>query len=151
MTPAQSIQDRFGRMTLLTLAAAAVPCGLLLTSGPALLTCTRSTTPEVALLLRNLQGLHLAVLWGCAAIAVVVVGLMLYSVCSFPLRTNAGHVPSAGWKPVELVWTLIPVVILIGAATPAVLGFLVSADAPAHAAATASTGYRCQIGYRSPS
>ena len=151
MTPAQSMQDRVGRMTLLTLAAAAMLCGLLLASGPALLTCTRNTTAEVALLLRNLQGLHLAILWGCAAIAVVVVSLMLYSIASFPLRNNAGTAASRAHKPVELVWALIPVAILMGAATPAVQGFLGSADASAQTVTTASPGYRCQIGYQSPS
>jgi len=149
MTPAQPIYDRVGRMTLLSLAVGAIVCGLLLASGPALVTCTRSSAAMVTILMRDTHGLHLAIMGGCAAVGAVVVGWMLYSIGTFPLRKSTGTGAFHAQKVVELVWALIPVAILIGMATPAVREFLATtAAAPAQ---VSNPGYRCELGLRIPS
>ena len=144
MTPAQPIADRVGRMTLLSLAVGVIVCVLLFASGPALVTCTRSSAASVALLMSNLHGLHLAILWGCAAIGGIVVGFMLYSIATFPFLKGTGTTAFRARAVVELVWALIPVAILIGMAAPAVRGFLATAEAAPTQAS--NPGYRCAIG-----
>lgn len=63
--------------------------------------------------------LHMLVLYLCVAIGVVVFGAILYSVIAF--RKSAGA-KAAQWHEstkVEILWTIIPFLILIGMAVPA--------------------------------
>ena len=69
---------------------------------------------------REVYGLHMMIFWVCVAIAVVVFGAMIYSIWKF--RKSAGAVPDPTLThstKVEVVWTVIPVVILIAMAIPA--------------------------------
>lgn len=63
--------------------------------------------------------LHMAALWVCVGIGVVVFGAMLYEVIRF--RKSKGAV-AHDWhekKWLEITWTVVPVLILIGLAAPA--------------------------------
>jgi hypothetical protein len=68
---------------------------------------------------QNIYGLHMQMFWWCVAIAVVVFGIMFYSMIM--------HRKSRGVKPanfhestsLEIVWTAIPLLILIAMAIPA--------------------------------
>jgi len=69
---------------------------------------------------REVHGLHMLIFWVCVAIAVVVFSAMIYSIWKF--RKSKGAVPDQTLThstQVEVVWTVIPVLILISMAIPA--------------------------------
>ena len=73
----------------------------------------------VSSLSRNSYELHMILLWVCVAIGVVVFGVMFYSMIYH--RKSRGHEPATFHEStkVELLWTIIPVLILIVLAAPA--------------------------------
>jgi len=76
--------------------------------------------PEgVTILSKEIYGLHMLILWICVAIAVVVFGVMIYSIVKF--RKSTGHEPDKTLvhsTKVEIIWTVIPILILVGMAVP---------------------------------
>lgn len=74
--------------------------------------------------------MQLIVLGTCVSIAGIVFGVMLYSIASF--HAPVGSTPSAfrQRRGIELLWALIPIMIVIGTAAPAV-GALLPADTAA--------------------
>jgi cytochrome c oxidase subunit 2 len=71
----------------------------------------------------NCRGV-LTVVWACAAITVAVVTTMIYSIIAFRKSDGDGtatHMPS---KPTQILWSLIPIGILLGIAVPAVKALL---------------------------
>jgi cytochrome c oxidase subunit II len=74
----------------------------------------------VTQLSRDIYTLHMLVFWVCVAIAVVVFGVMIYALVKF--RHSQGAVPDTTLvhsTKVEIIWTVIPVVILVAMAIPA--------------------------------
>ena len=64
---------------------------------------------------RQVHGLHMMTFWVCVAIAVAVFGVMIYSIMTF--RKSKGAVADQTLlhsTKVEVIWTVIPVLILIG-------------------------------------
>jgi cytochrome c oxidase subunit 2 len=74
--------------------------------------------------------MHTTILWICAALAAVIFAVMLYSVATFRSTPGAGTAAYRHSTIVEVLWALIPIVILVSAAAPAVSG-LVSLSEPA--------------------
>jgi cytochrome c oxidase subunit 2 len=77
-------------------------------------------TPGVTEMSRNIYGLHMLIFWVCVVIAVLVFGVMVYSLVKF--RKSKGAVADVTLvhnTQVELVWTVIPVAILVAMAVPA--------------------------------
>jgi cytochrome c oxidase subunit 2 len=68
---------------------------------------------------REIYGLHMLILWICVAIAVAVFAVMIYSIATF--RKSKGAVPATfdHNTKAEIIWTVIPVLILVGMAVPA--------------------------------
>ncbi len=68
---------------------------------------------------REVYDLHMLILWICVAIGVVVFGVMFYSM--YFHRKSRGVEPAKFHEStkVEVVWTLIPLFILVGMAIPA--------------------------------
>jgi cytochrome c oxidase subunit 2 len=68
---------------------------------------------------REIYDLHMLILWICVAIAVAVFGVMIYSIATF--RKSKGAVPATfdHNTKAEVIWTVIPVMILVGMAIPA--------------------------------
>jgi cytochrome c oxidase subunit 2 len=69
---------------------------------------------------RDIYGLHMEVFWICVGIAVVVFGVMIYALVKF--RHSKGAIPDTTMlhsTGVEIIWTIIPVVILVVMAIPA--------------------------------
>ena len=69
---------------------------------------------------RKIYALHMEIFWVCVAIGVVVFGAMLWSIVSY--RKSKGAVADTTMvhnTQVEVVWTVIPVIILIAMAVPA--------------------------------
>ncbi len=68
---------------------------------------------------RNIYGLHMIIFWVCVGIAILVFGAMIYSMIFH--RKSRGAVASNFHEStaVELLWTLVPLAILIAIAVPA--------------------------------
>jgi cytochrome c oxidase subunit 2 len=91
-----------------------------LASGPALAAWSDvNLRVGVTELSREIYGLHMLILWVCVAIAVAVFGVMIYSIATF--RKSKGAVPATfdHSTTAEIVWTIIPVFILVAMAVPA--------------------------------
>ena len=77
---------------------------------------------------RNAYELHMIVLWVCVAIGIVVFGAMIYSM--FAHRKSKGAVAATFHEShkVEVLWTVIPFIILIALAIPATKDLLYLED-----------------------
>lgn len=76
-------------------------------------------TEGVTVLSRKIYGLHQLILLVCVILAVVVFGVMIYSLIKF--RRSKGAEPDKTMlhsTKVEIVWTIIPIMILVGMAVP---------------------------------
>lgn len=67
---------------------------------------------------REIYDIHMIVIWICVVIGVLVFGVMFYSM--FAHRKSRGHKPATFHESttVELVWTIIPAIILVVMAFP---------------------------------
>ena len=76
--------------------------------------------PEgVTILSKKIYSLHMLILWICVAIAVVVFGAMIYSIVKFRKSQGAeADKTLVHSTKVEIIWTVIPIVILVGMAVP---------------------------------
>lgn len=79
----------------------------------------------------QIYDLHMLILWVCAAIFVVVFSLMFYSI--FKHRKSVGHKAAQFHEHhlLEVVWTIIPVIILVSMAYPATKTILAMKDTSA--------------------
>ncbi len=110
------IRARLATLALLATAACGTPAAPAAESGWQQL----NMTPGVTEMSRNIYGLHMLIFWVCVAIAVLVFGVMVYSLVKF--RRSRGAIPDVTMvhnTKVELVWTVIPVIILVAMAVPA--------------------------------
>jgi cytochrome c oxidase subunit II len=76
-------------------------------------------TQGVTILSRKIYDLHMLILWICVVIAVFVFGAMIYSLVKF--RKSQGAVADKTLvhsTKVEIIWTVIPILILVGMAVP---------------------------------
>jgi len=83
----------------------------------------------VTSLSRDIYTLHMEVFWICVGIAVVVFGVMIYALVKF--RRSQGAIPDTTLlhsTTVEIIWTVIPVVILVVMAIPAAKVILMMED-----------------------
>ena len=86
---------------------------------------------------------HMITLWICVAIGVVVFGAMAYAM--FKFRKSKGAVPDTGFThstKLEVVWTVVPILILVGLAFPATKGLLRMYDVRDAAMTVKVTGYQ---------
>ncbi|PSV33579.1 MULTISPECIES: cytochrome c oxidase subunit II [unclassified Photobacterium] len=76
-------------------------------------------TPGVTAVSQNVYSLHMTILYICIAIGVAVFGVMFWAI--FHHRKSKGAKPASFHEStkVEIIWTLIPFIILIGMAIPA--------------------------------
>lgn len=68
---------------------------------------------------REVYGLHMIILWICVVIAVVVFGVMFYSLIAYRKSKGAKAAHFHENTTVEIIWTAIPMVILVLMAVPA--------------------------------
>jgi len=83
----------------------------------------------VTSLSHDIYALHMEVFWICVGIAVVVFGVMIYALVNF--RHSQGAIPDTNMvhsTKVEIIWTIIPVVILVVMAIPAAKVILMMED-----------------------
>lgn len=77
-------------------------------------------TQGVTAISREIYKLHMLIFWVCVAIGVVVFGVMIYSIITF--QKKRGAVPDTTMvhnTKVEVIWTAVPVAILVAMAVPA--------------------------------
>jgi cytochrome c oxidase subunit 2 len=85
--------------------------------------------PPVTAVSREIYDLHWGILWVCVAIFVIVFGAMFWSL--FKHRKSAGAKAAQFHEntTIEVIWTIVPFVILIGMAYPATRTVLNMKDA----------------------
>ena len=91
--------------------------------------------------------LHMLVLWVCVAIGVVVFGAIFYSILKF--RKSQGAV-AAQWHEsttVEVLWTVVPFIILIAMAVPATKALIMMEDVSKSDLTIKVTGYQWKWHY----
>jgi cytochrome c oxidase subunit 2 len=124
-------------------------------AGSALLAYTGGAAAEYGLNLRRgvtpisqeAYDLHMLIMWICTAIGVVVFGAIFISIIK--------HRKSKGVKPaqfhesttVEIIWTIIPFLILVGMAIPATKALLIMEDTSNSDISIKVTGYQWKWGY----
>src|SRR4026207_658650 len=74
---------------------------------------------RVTELTRRIHALHMLILWVCVVIAVAVFGVMIYSIVKFRRSQGAVAAQFDHSTRAEIVWTVIPIVILVARAVPA--------------------------------
>jgi cytochrome c oxidase subunit II len=92
--------------------------------------------------------LHMQILWWCIGIAVVVFGAMIYSLVKF--RKAAGAKPDTNMThstTAEIVWTVIPIVILVVMAIPAARALITIEDTRNSELTVKVTGYQWKWQY----
>jgi cytochrome c oxidase subunit 2 len=98
---------------------------------------------------QSMYALHMEVFWICVGIAVVVFGAMIYSLVKF--RRSVGAVPDTTMMhstKVEIVWTIIPVIILVVMAVPAADLILKQEDTRNSELSIRVTGYQWKWQYQ---
>jgi cytochrome c oxidase subunit 2 len=126
-----------------TLAAAS-----LLLAGPALAAWDLNLPRGVTDLSQEAYRLHMLILYWCLAIAVVVFGVMIYSLVKF--RKSQGAVPDTKLlhsTNVEIIWTVIPIIILIFMAIPAARALIKIEDTSNSKLTIKVTGYQWKWQY----
>src|SRR5688572_2167513 len=106
-------------MKIVKHAVAGLAGAALLPTGAALAAWEINMPVGVTELSRDIHGLHMLIFWICVLIAIAVFGMMIYSIVKFrhsqgAVAANFDHSTKA-----EIVWTIIPVAILVGMAIPA--------------------------------
>jgi cytochrome c oxidase subunit 2 len=105
-------------------------------------------TQGVTEISRNVYSLHMTMLWACVWIAVVVFGWMIYSLVKF--RKSQGAVPDTNLihsTKAEIIWTIIPVVILVALAVPSARTLIQIEDASKTQLTVKVTGYQWKWQY----
>ena len=85
--------------------------------------------PPASPIAQQIYDLHFAILWVCVGIFVIVFGAMFYSVFTHRKAAGAKAAHFHENTTVEIIWTVIPFVILIGMAYPATRTVLEMKDA----------------------
>jgi cytochrome c oxidase subunit II len=98
---------------------------------------------------RDIYGLHMEAFWICVAIAVVVFGAMIYTLVKF--RHSQGAIADTTMvhsTKVEIMWTIVPVVILVVMAIPAAELILKMEDMRDAGLTVRVTGYQWKWQYQ---
>ncbi|MDQ8022637.1 MAG: cytochrome c oxidase subunit II [Moraxellaceae bacterium] len=95
----------------------------------------------------DIHDLHMWMIWICLIIFVVVFGFMFYSI--YAHRKSKGAVAAQFHESttVEILWTVIPVLILVGMAWPATKTVLAQKDTTNADITIKATGYQWKWGY----
>src|SRR5918993_2553251 len=86
---------------------------------------------------------HMVALWVCVVIGVIVFGAMAYAM--FKFHHSKGAVPNVNFThstKLEIVWTLVPVILLVGMAWPATAKLIAMYDTRNAAMTVKVTGYQ---------
>jgi cytochrome c oxidase subunit 2 len=137
--PTKTLKQALGALSMAAIAA--------LWSAPAAAAWTLNLREGVTPLSREIYDLHMLILWICVVIAVAVFGVMIYSIATF--RKSKGAVPADfdHNTTAEIVWTVIPVLILVAMAVPAARTLVKIDDARGAEITVKVTGYQWKWQY----
>jgi len=105
-------------------------------------------TTGVTTLSGEIQSLHMLIFWVCVVIGIAVFGVMIFSLVKF--RKSQGAVPDTQLlhsTKAEIIWTAIPVVILVVMAVPAARTLIRLEDASNTELTIKVTGYQWKWQY----
>ncbi len=117
-------------------------------AAPAMAAWDLNLREGVTSLSKEAYHLHMQILWWCIAIAIVVFGAMIYSLVKF--RKSAGAKPDTAMThstTAEIVWTVIPIVILVIMAIPAARALITIEDTRNSELTIKVTGYQWKWQY----
>ncbi len=95
----------------------------------------------------EIYDLHMLILWICVVIGIVVFGAIFYSI--FKFRKSQGAV-AAQWHEsttVEVVWTILPLIVLVSMAVPATKALIMMEDVSQADMTIKVTGYQWKWHY----
>jgi len=134
--------NRAGRRLLQAMVAA-----VLLGPGAAMAALEWNLQSPVTPIAQQIDDLHTFIFWICVVIFVAVFGVMFYSI--FRHRKSVGHEAHQFHEntTVEIIWTVIPFLILLFMAFPATKTILAMKDTSAPAMTVKVTGYQWKWNY----
>jgi cytochrome c oxidase subunit 2 len=103
--------------------------------------------PGVTPIAQDAYSMHMLILWICVAIGVVVFGAMFYSIINHRKSKGAVAAQFHESTTVEIVWTIIPFLILIGMAIPATKALIAMEDTSNSDLSIKVTGYQWKWQY----
>ena len=102
----------------------------------------------VTILSKEIYGLHMKIFYYCIAIGVVVFGVMIYSLIKFRKSQGAqADTTLVHSTKVEIIWTVIPILILVAMAIPTAKGLIKIEDMGNVALNIKVTGYQWKWEY----
>lgn len=115
--------------------------------GEALADYQLNLTEGVTEVSRDIHDLHMLIFWICVAIGLIVYGLLVYSLVHH--RKSRGVVPAQFHEntKLEIVWTVIPFLILLGMAIPATKVMIKAYDTSGADMTIKVTGYQWKWRY----
>jgi len=134
-------------MLLKRLRALAGFAALLLGSAPGFADYHVDILPPVTPISSDIYALHWGILWVCVAIFVVVFGAMFWSIFRHRKSVGAKAAQFHENTTVEVIWTIVPFVILIAMAYPATKTVLAMKDASNSDMSVKITGYQWRWEY----
>jgi len=96
---------------------------------------------------RDIYGLHMLIFWICVAIFIAVFGVMFYSIFKHRKSKNYQASQFSHSTKVEIVWTVIPFLILVVMAIPATQVLIKMEDTTKSELTIKITGYQWKWGY----
>ena len=103
--------------------------------------------PGVTSIAQEAYSLHMLILWICIAIGVVVFGAMFYSIIYHRKSKGAVAAQFHESTAVEIAWTIVPFLILIGMAIPATKALIAMEDTSNSDLSIKVTGYQWKWQY----
>ena len=121
--------------------------GLMLASGLSYADYQLNMSPGVTSFSQGAYEIHQMVMWICVVIGIVVFGAMIFSIINH--RKSKGAVPATFHEntTIEIVWTIIPFLILIAMAIPATKVLLAMEDTSNSDMSIKVTGYQWKWHY----
>jgi cytochrome c oxidase subunit 2 len=130
-------------------AVGALCAGVLSLAAPAAQAAwTLNMTPGISKMSRAIYSLHMLMFWWCVGIAIAVFGVMIYSMVKF--RKSSGAVADGTFThstKIEVLWTVIPVLILVSMAVPAASVLVQTEDVTGAEVTIRVTGYQWKWAY----
>jgi cytochrome c oxidase subunit 2 len=121
--------------------------GLMLASGLSMASYQLDMTPGVTSFSKGAYGIHTMVMWICVVIGIVVFGAMIYSIINHRKSKGAVAADFHESTTVEIIWTIIPFLILIVMAIPATKVLLAMEDTSNSDMSIKVTGYQWKWHY----
>ncbi len=133
---------------LKTLTRLMASLALLVGASPAALAAWELNMPRgVTELSREMYDLHMLIFWIVVVIAVGVFGMMIYSIFAFRRSKGAVAAQFSHSTKAEIIWTVIPIAILVAMAVPAAKALVKIEDTRAADLSIKVTGYQWKWHY----